>query len=141
MTHKPISVATYTVVFAILMVLLVATVAAAFFQFGPFNLVVALAIATAKAVLIGVYFMHLRFAMPLVRLVAVGALLGLCIGGVLTMSDSLTRGWYEPLDFENPVATEPRQVDRTEFTRDHDAPDRGHPAEKTAPRMEGEERP
>ena len=124
-THKTISVTTYTVVFAVLMLLLVLTVAVAFFHFGDFNIIIALAIASLKALLIAVYFMHLRFALPLTRVVAVGAVLWLGIAGVLTMADYLTRGWHEPLEYTNPIGTMPSGVDRSEFN-----PEPGEPAQQ-----------
>ena len=57
-THKPL----YIRIFVLLMILLVATVGAAWIQLpGSANLIVALTIAVIKAALIIAYFMHLKF--------------------------------------------------------------------------------
>lgn len=48
-------------VFAALLVLTAVTVAVSYFDFGVFNLFVALAVATLKAVLVAMWFMHLRY--------------------------------------------------------------------------------
>ena len=48
-------------VFVALIVLTAVTVAVSYFDFGPFNLVVALGVATIKAALIALWFMHLRY--------------------------------------------------------------------------------
>ena len=51
-------------VFAALMVLTVITVAVTAFDFGELNLWVAMIIATVKACLVALYFMHLRYDSP-----------------------------------------------------------------------------
>jgi cytochrome c oxidase subunit IV len=48
-------------VFAALIVLTAITVAVSYFDFGPFNLMVALGVATIKAALVALWFMHLRY--------------------------------------------------------------------------------
>lgn len=108
MSEHVITPRTYTIVFAALLVLLVLTVVAATFDFGPLNLAIALAIATAKAALIVVYFMHLRFAPALVRVIAAAGLLWAAFATALTLGDYLTRGWHE---MPTPVA-EPDVIDR-----------------------------
>ena len=52
-----------------------------------------LAIATAKAVLVALFFMHVLYGPRLTRVVIVGALLWLAILIGLTLSDYLTRSW------------------------------------------------
>jgi cytochrome c oxidase subunit 4 len=84
---------TYYVVFAALAVLLVLTVVVANVNLGPLNIAVAMAIATAKAVLIVLYFMHVRYSPPLVRIVAVGAFVWLGILLTLLLADYVARGW------------------------------------------------
>lgn len=83
---------TYYTVFAALLALLVLTVAAAGVDLGPAGPVVALSIAVAKATLIVLYFMHVRYAVPLMRVFACAGFLWLLILFALTMSDYLTRG-------------------------------------------------
>jgi cytochrome c oxidase subunit IV len=48
-------------VFAALVALTAITVAVSYFDFGPFNLIVALGVATVKAALVALWFMHLRY--------------------------------------------------------------------------------
>lgn len=64
---------------------------AAFQNFGRFNIVIALAIASAKATLVVLFFMHARYAERRTRLVIVCALFWLAIMLVLTLSDYQTR--------------------------------------------------
>ncbi len=86
-----VPIATYLKVFAALVVLLVATVLVAQVHLGAFNTPVALAIAAAKALVIVLFFMHVRYAAPLVRVFAAAGFLWLGIMFVLTFADLLTR--------------------------------------------------
>jgi len=87
------SVKTYVFVFAALIVATVATTAVAFVDLGPFSVVVALAIAVCKMLLVALFFMHVRHSGPLTRLVLLGAVLWLSILIFFTLSDFATRGW------------------------------------------------
>jgi cytochrome c oxidase subunit 4 len=68
-------------VFTVLVLLTVITVAAATprFDFGSWNVWIALIIATIKAGLVALYFMHLRYDYPFHGLIFVTALLFLAI--------------------------------------------------------------
>jgi cytochrome c oxidase subunit IV len=92
MTQHTVSLKTNLVVFGALMILLLATVAAAELSLGPWNTVVALAIAVTKAILIMLYFMHLKFSDRLTRVFAGAGFLWLAILIALSMCDYLTRG-------------------------------------------------
>ena len=82
----------YGVIYCALMFLLVFTVAASYFDFGAFlNLTIALSIATIKAVLVILFFMHVRHSSKLVWVFAGAAFLWLGILLVLTFSDYLSR--------------------------------------------------
>jgi len=83
----------YIAIFASLMVLTGATVAAAYLDLGPFNLAVALAIATVKATLVVLYFMHVRYNTKLIWLALGLALSWLGVLVIVTLSDYLSRGW------------------------------------------------
>jgi cytochrome c oxidase subunit 4 len=93
MTENVDSVKTYALVFAALIFLTVATTAVAFVDLGPFSVVMALAIASGKMLLVALYFMHVRHSTRLTRLVVLGGLLWLGILLLLTMGDMLSRGW------------------------------------------------
>jgi len=83
----------YLLVFVSLLALTAATAYVSFIDLGPLNNVVALGIAFLKALLVVVFFMHLRHSPRLVPLVACAAVLWLVILFALTLSDYLTRGW------------------------------------------------
>jgi cytochrome c oxidase subunit IV len=83
---------TYLIVAAWLALLMVVTVSAAAFDLGIWNTPIAMAIALAKAALIVLFFMHVRYGTPLLRIFAAGGFLWLLILFGLTMSDVLTRG-------------------------------------------------
>lgn len=80
--------------FVILLCLLLGTyltVSAALRDFGPWNLVIALAIATCKAVLVVLFFMHARYSPKRTQLVIVCAIFWLGLLLFMTMSDYVTR--------------------------------------------------
>jgi len=81
----------YIGIFLSLMVLTAATVAAAYVNLGALNIVVALAIATLKATLVVLYFMHARYSPKRTQLVIVSAVFWLAIMLALTLSDYSTR--------------------------------------------------
>ncbi len=81
----------YLVIFAFLMVGTGTTVWAAFQNFGPFNIVIALGIATVKATLVVLYFMHARYSPRRTQLVIVCSVFWLAIMLALTLSDYQTR--------------------------------------------------
>ena len=84
-------------VFAVLLALTFVTVAATWFDFGGWALVIALGIATIKASLVALYFMHLRYDNPFYAVVLVLALMFLALLLSLTLLDTLQ---YQP-DVEN----------------------------------------
>ncbi|PYT98560.1 MAG: oxidase [Acidobacteria bacterium] len=81
----------YIVIFLALIVGTTLTVWAAFRNFGPFNIVIALGIATTKATLVVLYFMHARYSPKRTQLVIVCAVFWLAIMLGLTLSDYQTR--------------------------------------------------
>ena len=83
----------YYTIFAVLMLFTGLTVAIAFFDLGPINIVAALVIAVTKATLVVLFFMHVRYSTRLTWAVVVGGLFWLGILLALTMSDYLTRSW------------------------------------------------
>lgn len=91
--HRP-SPKPYFVVFGILIVLTIATVLTAFQDLGTLNTVVALTIAVTKAVLVILYFMHVRHSPRLTKLVIVSGFFWLLLLFGLTMGDYVTRAWF-----------------------------------------------
>ena len=95
MTTHIVSVRTNVIVFLVLLILLFATIGAAYLPLGPLHLPAALVIAAAKAVLIGLFFMHVYYRHRLTWVVSIASLLWLGILLALTLSDFLSRGWLD----------------------------------------------
>jgi len=91
MTEHIDSIKTYTLVLLALLALTVATTLVAFVDLGGFSVVVALAIAVCKMLLVALYFMHVRHSTKLTKLVVLGGLLWLAILLMLTLTDFTTR--------------------------------------------------
>jgi cytochrome c oxidase subunit 4 len=83
----------YYTVFLALLVGTAITVAVAFVDLGPLNNVVMLTIACAKALLVVLFFMHVRWSTRLTWVVAGAGFFWLLILFTLTMADYLSRGW------------------------------------------------
>ena len=79
----------------VLLVLLAATWMIAYIDLGPFNLIAALAIAITKAIVIALFFMHIKGSSRLLHLAAVAGVMWLLILISLTLSDYFTRGWVQ----------------------------------------------
>jgi len=75
------------------MILTTVTVVVAYYDLGPLNTIAALSIAVAKAAMVILYFMHVRYSPSLIKLVVAGSFLWLFIMLSITMSDYLSRGW------------------------------------------------
>jgi len=87
------SAAPYYVVFAALVVLTLATVGLSFCPLGNWHTVIGLAIATVKAALVALFFMHLLHSQRLTWLALGAGLFWLAILMSLTLADYLTRDW------------------------------------------------
>jgi cytochrome c oxidase subunit 4 len=84
---------TYLAVWATLLLGTFLTYKAAFIELGRFNAVVALTIATIKALIVALFFMHLRGAHEkLLKLVVISTVFFLFILIALSMADYATRG-------------------------------------------------
>lgn len=95
MTESSPSIGTYVGIFVALILLTVATVGVAFVDLGVLNVVVALTIAVSKALLVALYFMHLRYSGSLNWLFAAAGVLWLVFLVGLTLSDVATRSWLQ----------------------------------------------
>jgi cytochrome c oxidase subunit 4 len=84
----------YYSVFAALAALTLLTVLVSFVHLpGPLHVAVALVIATTKALLVALIFMHVMYSERLIWVVAGAGLAWLAILLVLTFSDYLSRDW------------------------------------------------
>ena len=93
MSEHILSTKIYVGIWAALMVLTVVTASVAFIDLGPLNTVVALVIATFKALLVVLIFMHVKYASEkLTKMVIVSSLFWLLLLLFLSLADYGTRG-------------------------------------------------
>jgi cytochrome c oxidase subunit 4 len=94
--HHVVSIPLYLMVFGILMVGTILTVAAAYIDldhvFPGANTLVALLIAFTKMAFVMWYFMHVKYSSRLIWLTAISGFFWLAIMFAFTMQDYLTRG-------------------------------------------------
>ena len=90
MPHHAIN---YYMIFMLLVVLTVVTVAIAFFRFDNelVNVLLALLVASVKATFVARYFMHLKFEGKLIRLILVAPLV-LCVIMIIALIPDIARG-------------------------------------------------
>jgi cytochrome c oxidase subunit IV len=83
----------YYRIFLALMAGTILTVVAASFDLGPLNNFVMLTIACTKALLVVLFFMHVRWSSRLTWVIAGSGFFWLLIMFSLTLNDYMTRGW------------------------------------------------
>ena len=84
---------TYILVGAALLGLLALTVAAALIDLGPWNSVVAISIAVLKALMVILFFMHVRFSSRVTWLYVLAGFFWLILLFGFTLGDYITRSW------------------------------------------------
>ena len=90
------SVKLYVAIFMTLMALTAITIMVAYINLGPWNKVVALGIASFKATLVVLYFMHVKYASRMTKLIVVTGFFFLAILLAETMVDYGSRTWVNP---------------------------------------------
>jgi cytochrome c oxidase subunit 4 len=102
MPEAEIPVRSYVVVYIALIALVAATTGLAFVNLAPWSVAIALGIAALKALLVILYFMHVKISSRLTRVfVVVGFYwLALLFGG--SLGDLLTRSWSSPFLGQTP---------------------------------------
>jgi cytochrome c oxidase subunit 4 len=103
--HHVVSPLLYLAILSALLVGTGVTVWAAYQNFGPFNIVIALLIATIKMTLVILFFMHGKYSSKRTQLVIISGFFWLAIMLGLTMTDYSTRK-PEPSRTANPPAVE-----------------------------------
>jgi cytochrome c oxidase subunit IV len=93
MSEHIVSPRVYVAVFLALIALTAITVFAATVDLGRWNTPVALSIAVTKAVLVVLFFMHVKYSSRLVSLALGAGLLWLLMMIAGVVADYLTRGW------------------------------------------------
>jgi cytochrome c oxidase subunit 4 len=85
--------AAYTLLYLALMTLAALTTMVAFINLGRLNMILAMTIACTKALLVILYFMHVRSSPRVTWVFVAAGFFWLAILFVLTLNDVLTRGW------------------------------------------------
>ncbi len=118
----------YWGIFIILMVLLVATVAVAYVHIpSPFAVIVAMTIAVVKAVLVVLYFMHVRYNSKLTWLFVISGFVWLIIMIGITLTDYKTRDWDKGgYSAKDDVYSSPYGVPATMFPQNMGETSEGH---------------
>ena len=93
MSQHVLSLRTHFVVFAVLMVLTVVTVAVSTVDLGAWNTVVALLIASVKGLVVIAWFMHVKFSTRLTKIFVGAGFVWLVLLILIMTSDYSARGW------------------------------------------------
>jgi len=88
-----VSPAVYGIIFATLLIFTAITVGASYLELGPFNVVVALAIACIKAVLVILFFMHVKYSSRLTKLTVAAGFFTFFVLITMAMTDYISRAW------------------------------------------------
>ena len=99
MTEHVVSPKIYVVILLALLLGTYLTVTAALHDFGLWNIVIALAIATTKATLVVLFFMHAKYSPKRTQLVVASAVFWLALLLFMTMSDYFTRVDYRGIRY------------------------------------------
>jgi cytochrome c oxidase subunit 4 len=89
--HHVVSPKTYVLILLALLVGTAVTVLAARVDLGPYNIVLAMAIAITKATLVVLFFMHLKYSEGLTKVFAGTSIFWLVVLIAITMVDYFTR--------------------------------------------------
>ena len=91
--HHIVSPLQYTFVYISLLIGTAITVVAANIDLGVFNPVVALAIACTKAVIVILFFMHVKYQSKLVKLTVISGFFTFIVLITMTLTDYISRAW------------------------------------------------
>jgi cytochrome c oxidase subunit IV len=91
--HHIVTPVTYAIVFAALLVGTAITVGAAYVDLGILNPVVALAIACTKAVIVILFFMHVKYQSRLVKITVGAGFFTFLVLITMTLTDYMSRAW------------------------------------------------
>jgi cytochrome c oxidase subunit 4 len=91
--HHIVGPKTYAIIFITLLTFTGITVAAAFVNLGILNPIVALAIASTKAVIVILFFMHVYYQSKLVKMTVAAGFFTFLILITMTLTDYISRAW------------------------------------------------
>jgi cytochrome c oxidase subunit IV len=104
--HEPHSAGGYVKVLVALLILTALTVAASYVDFGSGNVVIALFIASIKAMLVALFFMHLRYDKPVNAVIACAGFLFLGIFLMFDFIDFGSRNNLRPVNWNGKMPVE-----------------------------------
>jgi cytochrome c oxidase subunit 4 len=93
MSHPVVPIKIYVGVFLALIALTVTTVGVSKIDLGEYNFVAAMTIAVVKALLVVLFFMHVKQASAMTKLFVVAGFFWMAILFVFTLSDYFSRDW------------------------------------------------
>ncbi len=91
--HHIVTPIQYSMVFATLLVGTAITVVAAYVDLKVFNPIIALGIATFKAVVVILFFMHVKFQSRLIKMTVSAGFFTFLVLITMTLSDYISRAW------------------------------------------------
>ena len=91
--HHIVGPKTYLSILIALLVLTATTTGAAFINMGVFSPIVALGIACLKAVLVILFFMHIRYSSKVMMLTVGAGFFTFLVLITMTLSDYISRNW------------------------------------------------
>jgi cytochrome c oxidase subunit 4 len=91
--HHIVGPKVYVIILFALLVGTALTVWASFIDLGPWNPVIALAIATTKAMLVVLYFMHVKYSTKLTKLTVFAGIFMFLVLISMTLADYISRAW------------------------------------------------
>jgi cytochrome c oxidase subunit 4 len=91
--HQVVGPAVYVAILFSLLVGTGLTVWASFLELGPWNPIIALAIATTKAMLVVLFFMHVKYSTKLTKLTVFAGIFMFLVLISMTLSDYISRAW------------------------------------------------
>jgi cytochrome c oxidase subunit 4 len=91
--HHIVGPKVYGIIFGSLLFFTGLTVAASYLELGVFNAVVAIAIACIKAVLVILFFMHIKYSSRLTKLTVAAGFFTFLVLMTMTMTDYISRAW------------------------------------------------
>ena len=91
--HHIVTPLQYSMVFGTLLVFTGITVGAAYVELGVLNPVVALGIACTKAVIVILFFMHVKYQSKLIKMTVGAGFFTFLVLITMTLSDYMSRAW------------------------------------------------
>jgi cytochrome c oxidase subunit 4 len=91
--HHIVGPMTYIMIFGTLLTFTAITVGAAFVNLGILNPIVALAIASTKAVIVILFFMHVKYQSKLIKMTVGAGFFTFLALVTMTLSDYMSRAW------------------------------------------------